>query len=77
MPEFARRLETCTCCTDETRIVQAIRQLDALSIKGLGPAVANLLYFVHPTLIPPFNTVIVAGCNALTGAKVKLGRWDH
>ena len=38
---------------------------------------ANLLYFLHPTLVPPFNTAIVKGYNALTGAKVKLGRWDE
>jgi type II restriction enzyme len=43
----------------------------------LGPAVANLLYFIHPTLVLPFNTAIVNGYNALTGAKVKLGRWYH
>ncbi|MCW0207701.1 MAG: type II restriction endonuclease, partial [Achromobacter sp.] len=48
----------------------------AKQVKGLGPAVANLLYFLHPTIVPPFNTAIVNGYNALTGAKVKLGRWD-
>lgn len=74
---FARLLHTCNCCDDEEQIVAAIRQIDSLAIKGLGPAVANLLYFVHPTLVPPFNTAIVNGYNALTGAKVKLGRWDH
>src|SRR3546814_10823487 len=46
-------------------------------IKGLGPAVANLLYFLHPTLVPPFNTAIVKGYNAVTGANVKLGSWEH
>ncbi len=74
---FARLLHACNCCDDEERIVAAIAQIDALQIRGLGPAVANLLYFIHPTLVPPFNTAIVAGYNALTGAKVKLGRWDH
>ncbi len=48
-----------------------------LNIKGLGPAVANLLYFLHPTLVPPFNTAIVNGYNKLTGGKVKLGSWHH
>ena len=38
---------------------------------------ANLLYFLHPTLMPPFNTAIVNGFNAVTGSKVKLGRWDQ
>lgn len=74
---FARLLDACNCCDSEEQIVQAIRHIDSLNIKGLGPAVANLLYFIHPTLTPPFNTAIVNGYNALTGAKVKLGRWDH
>lgn len=74
---FARLLDACNCCDSEEQIIQAIRHIDSLNIKGLGPAVANLLYFIHPTLTPPFNTAIVNGYNALTGAKVKLGRWDH
>jgi type II restriction enzyme len=74
---FAQMLGTCDCCNTAEEIVGAIRRLNALGIKGLGPAVANLLYFVHPTLVPPFNTAIVAGYNALTGGNVKLGRWDH
>ncbi|HEY3432579.1 MAG TPA: type II restriction endonuclease [Rhodocyclaceae bacterium] len=74
---FARLLHTCNCCDSEDEIVLAINHIDALAIKGLGPAVANLLYFIHPTLVSPFNTAIVNGYNALTGAKVKLGRWDH
>lgn len=74
---FARMLHTCSCCDNGDSIIEAIRHLDTVGIKGLGPAVANLLYFVHPTLVPPFNTAIVKGFNALTGAKVKLGRWDH
>ena len=72
---FGRFLDTCACCNTEERLVAAIRQLDAQKIKGLGPAAANLLYFLHPSLMPPFNTAIVLGYNALTGAKVKLGRW--
>ncbi len=74
---FAQLLDSCVCCDNETQVLAAIRRLDARSIKGLGPAVANLLYFLHPTLVPPFNTAIVKGYNALTGAKVKLGRWDE
>lgn len=46
-------------------------------MKGLGPAAANLLYFPSPTFVPPFNTAIVNGYNAVTGAKVKLGWWDQ
>lgn len=74
---FGRLLDACICCKAEAQILTAIRQIDAKQIKGLGPAVANLLYFLHPTLIPPFNTAIVNGYNAMTGAKVKLGRWDE
>ena len=74
---FARLLHTCNCCSSADEVLDAIRKIDALAIKGLGPAVANLLYFIHPTLVPPFNTAIVKGFNALTGGNVKLGRWDH
>lgn len=35
------------------------------------------MYFIHPTLVVPFNTAIVNGYNGLTGPAVKLGRWDH
>ena len=74
---FGRFLQTCFCCTHEGQVISAIHALDRQGIKGLGPAAANLLYFLHPTLVPPFNTAIVKGYNALTGAKVKLGRWDE
>ncbi len=75
---FGRFLQTCACCPcDEAPVVEAIRTLDRVSIKGLGPAVANILYFLHPTVAPPFNTAIVKGYNLLTGAKVKLGRWEE
>lgn len=72
---FARFLHHCACCSTDEAILQAIHALDAQTIKGLGPAAANLLYFLHPTRVPPFNTAIVKGYNALMGAKVKLGRW--
>jgi len=74
---FARFLDACACCDDEARVVGAVQALDRQGIKGLGPAAANLLYFLHPTLMPPFNTAIVKGYNELTGARVKLGRWDE
>ena len=72
---FAHFLNTCFCCSGEDGIIAAIHALDQKQIKGLGPAAANMLYFLHPTLVPPFNTAIVNGYNALTGARVKLGRW--
>jgi len=74
---FGRFLQTCACSTSETQVINAIQALDRETIKGLGPAAANLLYFLHPTLMPPFNTAIVKGYNALCGANVKLGRWDE
>ena len=74
---FARFLDACVCCTKDEDVIAAIRELDRKGIKGLGPAAANLLYFVHPTFVPPFNTAIVNGYNALTGAKVKLGKWNE
>lgn len=74
---FGRLLHNCVCCDNAEDVVAHIREIDALKIKGLGPAVANLLYFLHPTLIPPFNTAIVNGYNALTGSKVKLGSWEQ
>ena len=74
---FGRLLHACDCCDTAPAVIEAIQRIDALQIKGLGPAVANLLYFIHPTLVMPFNTAIVKGYNALTGSNVKLGRWDH
>lgn len=74
---FGGFLDACACCVRAEQIVAAVRRLDERKIKGLGPAAANLLYFLHPTLMPPFNTAIVNGYNALTGARVKLGRWEE
>ena len=74
---FGRLLDNCSCCDNAEEVLGHIRDIDALKIKGLGPAVANILYFLHPTLIPPFNTAIVNGYNALTGSKVKLGSWEQ
>lgn len=74
---FGRFLDTCVCCQGERDVVAAIQELDRHEIKGLGPAGANLLYFLHPTIVPPFNTAIVKGYNALTGSTVKLGSWEE
>ena len=70
---FGRFLNTCICCHGADDLIAAIDELGRRKIKGVGPAVANLLYFLHPSHVPPFNTAIVKGYNALTGAKVKLG----
>lgn len=74
---FGRFLRSCCDCDGERAIVRQIQALDARQIKGLGPAAANLLYFLHPTLVPPFNTAIVKGYNAVARARVRLGRWDE
>ena len=74
---FAQFLHACACCDTEAQVLEAIRGLDRCRIKGLGPTAANLLYFLHPTITPPFNTAIVNGYNALTGARVKLGKWEE
>jgi type II restriction enzyme len=74
---FGRFLDACLCCSTEAAVIEAIRRLSEQRIKGLGPAAANLLYFLHPTIVPPFNTAIVNGYNALAGSKVKLGKWDE
>ncbi len=75
---FGRFLHSCiTCSGEESEVIDAIRSLDAVAVKGLGPAAANILYFLHPTVVPPFNTAIVKGYNAVTGSKVRMGRWDQ
>jgi type II restriction enzyme len=72
---FARFLDETLKATREDQVLASIHRLDAQQIKGLGPAVANLLYFLHPTVFPAFNTAILQGFNALTGARLKLGSW--
>ena len=60
---FGQFLENCLIAKTEEQIIKEILKLDALKIKGLGPAVASILYFIHPTIIPPFNTAIINGFN--------------
>jgi type II restriction enzyme len=73
---FGRFLKACLETTNAEKVVEEIRILDSLKIKGLGPAVANILYFLHPTLFPPFNTAIVNGFNLVFNEKSKLGSWE-
>lgn len=73
---FGAFLNACQNASTEAQLLREITQLDEAQIKGLGPAVANILYFLHPTLIPPFNTAILNGFNALYGARQKLGSWS-
>ncbi|MDT8718643.1 hypothetical protein IAI10_18425 [Clostridium sp. 19966] len=73
---FGQFLENCLSTNIEEKIIREIIKLDECNIKGLGPAVANILYFIHPTIIPPFNTAILNGFNALFNEKKKLGSWS-
>lgn len=74
---FGQFLENCLNAKTEEQIIKEILKLDAKKIKGLGPAVANILYFLHPTILPPFNTAILNGFNTLFKDKKKLGSWSE
>lgn len=74
---FGQFLEACLSANTADKIVKEIVRMDGYKIKGLGPAVANILYFLHPTLMPPFNTAMVNGFNAIFADKKKLGSWQH
>ena len=74
---FGQFLENVLKATNEEQIVKEIIHLDDLKIKGLGPAVASILYFLHPTIIPPSNTAIINGFNFLFKDKKKLGSWSE
>ena len=72
---FANFLDGCLNTADEGKLLDLVLALDRLKIKGLGPAAANVLYFLHPTLFPPFNTAILKGFNAVFADQKKLGSW--
>src|ERR1035437_6076265 len=74
---FGQFLENVLKATTEQQIIKEIVNLDEHIIKGLGPAVASILYFLHPTIIPPFNTAIINGFNTLFNDKKKLGSWGE
>lgn len=74
---FGMFLENCLNAKTDDQILREIIRLDSRKIKGLGPAVASILYFLHPTLMPPFNTAIVNGFNGLFNDKKKLGSWTQ
>lgn len=74
---FGQFLENCCNITGEKQILRAVYNLDQKKIKGLGPAVANILYFLHPEIMPPFNTAIVNGFNHLFKDRKKLGSWSE
>ncbi|MEW9123975.1 MAG: hypothetical protein AB2421_14790 [Thermotaleaceae bacterium] len=72
---FGRFLNNCLHNTNVKQLVEEVVKLNEKKIKGLGPAVANILYFLHPTIFPPFNMAIVNGYNLLFKDTVKLGSW--
>ena len=72
---FGMFLENCLNAKTDDQILSEIVRLDSRKIKGLGPAVASILYFLHPTVVPPFNTAILNGFNSLFNNKKKLGSW--
>jgi type II restriction enzyme len=74
---FGQFLENCLNTSNEEDLLEEIIKLDEKKIKGLGPAVANILYFLHPTIFPPCNTAIVRGFNTLFDEKIKLGSWKE
>jgi type II restriction enzyme len=73
--KFGSFLSACLNGTREEQLLAEMSRLAEAGIKGLGPAAATILYFLHPTLVPPFNTAIINGFNALFGTKLKLGCW--
>lgn len=74
--KFGAFLQACLTANREEQVLTEMSRLGAAQIKGLGPAVASIIYFLHPTLVPPFNTAMVNGFNALFAAKKKLGSWE-
>ena len=72
---FGNFLDKFLSGASEDRLEREILELDQKRIKGLGPAVANILYFLHPTIFPPFNTAIVRGFNQLFTDNKPLGSW--
>ncbi len=73
---FGAFLSACLNASREEQVLKEINRLANAKIKGVGPSVASILYFLHPTFIPPFNTAILNGFNALFATRLKLGSWD-
>jgi len=73
---FGAFLQACLNTTRDEQVLTEMSRLAVPPIKGLGPAVASIVYFLHPTVVPPFNTAILNGYNALFGDKKKLGSWE-
>ncbi|MEO7297437.1 MAG: hypothetical protein ABI042_02530 [Verrucomicrobiota bacterium] len=74
--KFGAFLQACLTATREDQVLAEMSKLGAAQIKGVGPAIASVIYFLHPTMVPPFNTAILNGFNALFNDKKKLGSWE-
>ena len=74
--KFGAFLAACLAATTEEQVLTEMSRLAVAQIKGVGPAVASIIYFLHPTIAPPFNTAMVNGFNALFNDKKKLGSWE-
>ncbi len=72
---FGQFLESCLNASSEDKILAEIIKLEEKNIKGVKSASANILYFLHPTIIPPCNTAIKIGFERLFGEKIG-GSWS-
>jgi type II restriction enzyme len=72
---FGAFLQACLAATSQEQVLVEMSRLADAGIKGLGPSVANIVYFLHPEWVPPFNTAMVNGFNELFDENAKLGSW--
>lgn len=66
---FGVFLENCVNAKAGEQMLKGIVVLDNLKIKGLGPAVTRILYYLHLTLFPPSYTAILNSFNLLFAHK--------
>lgn len=62
--------------SQEIKMLTVVNIMAEKKIRGLGAAVANILYFLEPSIFPPFNTAIVDDYNYLTKSKIRLGKQE-
>ena len=73
---FGQFLDACLSAAKAETVLAEMERLAAKNIKGLKPAVASIVYFLHPTILPPVNTAIFNGFNRLFSQKLKQSSWD-
>lgn len=59
--KFGEFLESCYSASREDQVLDHMSRLAAAEIKGLGPAAANIIYFLHPTLYPSGEVHLESG----------------